>query len=1365
MKTISDVSKTLNEDKKRLVIERYLREKYKEQFNPLWLNTTENYANLAAAIDFFHQLNLDQINLGAIGSDNIETQKDYAEQFKSLVTLLDKLVVFTGDNPPIATSFKGKEAILESLKLNQAMGSRSLRDIHAQVNNLGVAEKLLNEELGQTEWLGEVDLERMLIKLGVKDRTHITRLNSEDIGMILHFERIKHHGETEPYTIPLLLNCGSSGSLRSQGAHWTYATVTVNPTANSISIDYHDSRPLSEDEEDILRGAIDYTDGQYTAFPGCITKEVNVETDGLQDDGWSCGYRALRGLLASPLFPVDGGVNAGHDWLRLVNTNIDSYELRNSVYQILLSDLHVDEDYFIAMNLDREMLKESSKGYELDSEFTQHYLELLTQAKKKNELITTELFTTEYNEIIKQLSGKKIDTERLDSLKRLNEGMKDVQGNKSLSSDAKIIALLDVFANEYALIQNTSGGSNSGLGKFIKSFCEEQFGVELSKDKKYRLKSDGLMMRIFNAQNSTLSKTVEEESLLPPTVKKVTLEPKRVSQSAPLVERTVTVKPNVSPSVDSIRSDGVELGTKMLRKKSALSRVGTMFGNQQFCYAEKPGGVEPGFRAVDLNEEFFIELDKILSDENLLLESTQFSTEDKSPYARLKVALAKEDLPGKQRIFARFINFRAGSPHEIGNLNNGITWLCQEVKGAVDKNKKLSAWMYKLDYAEGEKDRLKGNKEALREFVGTRFAGIFSSKNQNQEVAWVRGPKGFHAVLACGWKQGLVPLKNFLYGGNEPDYSGVLVDDKSAPNKYSKYIPGLGRNLILGVAIGDRDGMGKEAQNKGIADGAFYGFDYGKTYDGEGVCATVQDDFSFEDKYAKYPAVFRGSQFYGLARHYMYRNYSVFYDTDLSERMFGLHLMRKMITGENPSEDIIKSYPGLRHELNRIQESTPSPKELLNQLTQIRTNCKDGSAEQRLVDTYMMQISSGKLSHFDRYFAQIKIEIIEEAIKNNMPYSDIDEYMTFIDGMSVTAAKNNQAILNVFEQRALLTRQEIDLIDRLEKIYSPTSAMSPDGTVFLNTLRFDPLSSRIPFQLKRELDGTYTLSTSKSMNAQQLGDDFEIDWVRKDEGLSCNVTPKQLIKIMDLAETKYHEKRNDLLVKPTYYYETLPRIISLMNEYNPSEAFNVGLGFAWLSNGSLSLRIVPKTEQQVILMQELFGKVSTINEAEIVEVPPESLNEFRCMIEEAYDEMLQIQLKGKTKEVSTDHRHSGVELEMTSVQGSKWDELHRECNETTAISMSQIIGKEANKLIKRYEGLVSGTTFTQIKDAIGEISDINLIQKLLTYNDKTLTDVENINAIVEERIGDVNVVEEELVVTHDNSSTQTEKVNSNLSLL
>lgn len=1347
MISLSEVSKALEIEKKHLLIELYLRETFKERFDPTWLQTMGNYTHLANAIDFFYKLDNDNLNIEALSSNNTETRSTHAEQFKLLSSLLDKLVVFTGDAPPRAIAFKEKDAILAGIALNQRIENRSLRDLHAQSSNLGIAEKLLTEDLGQTEWLGEVDLERMLIKLDIKDRTHITRLNPEDIGMILHFERVKHAEATEPYTIPLLINCGSSGSLRSQGSHWTYAMVTVNPTTNAITIDYQDSMPLNGTERTTLENAITYQDGDYSAFPDA-TAHVTVASDGLQRDGWSCGYRALQGLITAPGFPIDGGVNLREDWLKLAEAQTESYDLRNAVYEILLSGLEINPDYFVAMKLDQEMVKPSTKKetYELDSKFTQHYLKLLTETHTKNP-ITTNHFTEAYQKIIGPLSNITINTKRQETLKELHQEIREIIKNDSLSPDAKIIALLDTFASKYAMILESRGGKNSKLGKFIYDFCLKNLGVELGKDPLYRLKAEGLAAQIINEQLKANPKKIEEGSLLPP-IKKKSTEPYQTSISTPVVGTVKTTPPKVTPSLGTIKTEQIaELDQPTLRQDKKLTRLGSMFGTSQFCYANKPGGVEPGFRALDLNELFFKELDKILADEHLPSD-TKISDQEKLNFKALGESLNKADLGQKRIIFSTFINTQVPGPHDEGTLNTGTQWLCNQVKDAVAKNNKLSAWMYKLDYAEGQKDRVTANKEAIREFVGTRLAGIFSVQNQKQEITWVsNGKNGAHALLACGWKNGLQELTQFLHGGKEPDYNGVLVEDKNAPVKRSKNIPGLGKNLIFGIAIGDRDGMGKDAQNKGFADGEFYGFDYGKPYEGEGVSASISDDFSFEDTYAKAPAIFRGTSVIGVARHYMYRNYSVFYDTPLSERMVGFHLLRKMITGENPSEEVIKSYPGLRQELHRIQENTPSPKELVNQLGDIRSNCREGSQIQSLVDTHIMQLCAGKLSNYDLYFAKMKIDLIDMAIKNEMPYVELASYIKFIDEMAVQANKSNQHLLAAFKERESLSKQEIDLIDKLEKVFSPTSVMSPDGTVFLNTMRFDPQSGRIPFQLKRQENGTYTLSTTNSTIVDQLNKELGLKSVANGKGLSCILTQEQLVKLIDNTALKYNQKRERLLVQPTYQYITLPDMIRLVNKSNLPQEPKVDAGYLWRQDNSLSLRIMAKTEKQAQEMQQIFKTPIKVNKAKIIEIPSGAHQFFQNVIAKRTDEeqnLIQQKTKiGKERTENISSTFSQATVQSPSSTTDKWKELYKKQSEAPVKSLTP-----SEQLIKRFEGLIhEEKTLVLIRNTITEITNSGAIDKLMQYNDKTLAAPNNIKAIIEERLDDIKEIADELVAT------------------
>ncbi|MFJ1267616.1 hypothetical protein ACD661_03475 [Legionella lytica] len=1331
MLSTSEAVNTLDEEKTRRIIELYLRARFKDGFNPAWLDTMDNYAPLAKALIFFDQLGNDNLILAAIGSSNKGTREDYNEQLLRLQEILEDVAPLTDDIPPIAQEFNEKKAILWSLELNQRLESRSLRDLHAQSRNLGIAEKLLNGELGKKEWLGEVDLERMLIKLGVKDRTHITRLDEDDIGMILHFERVKHGTSTAPYTIPLLINCGSN-SLSSQGSHWTYAMVSVNPTTNTVSINYQDSMPLKGSEHTILTNALNYSDGAYSAFPHA-TQTVNTNSNGLQKDGWSCGYRALRGLITAPGFPVTGNVNQGVTWQRLTGAANNSTALCKVVYDELLDEVEIDPQYAEDMALAPSMLTSTSgKSHKIDSKFTQHYRELL-EGKGSARLGASENFAEDYRKISILLGTIRVSTSRTTVLKELKQELNEVMTNKELSSDEKLFAILNVMGTKYSKILNSFRGSNSVLADYIKEFCDKQMGVVLDKDPLYRFKKEGLMSRLLDNQAGIKLEKGVTESLLPPIKKKAL--GTGVSHSAPTVRTTEPLEPRITPSEGSIDKKGARLNQTALREHEKDARLGTMFGLTQFCYGQKPSGVEPGFRAIDLNETFFKELSTILA---------KVPSED-DPYHlnQLGAVLDRaENLKRKQEIFAIYINTHTPKPYREGTkLNPGVQWLCDEIKKAVANNHSLQAWMYKLDYAEGQKERVKANKEAIREFVGTRLAGIFSEQNQKQELAWVNNNEGgAHALLACGWKNGLRELTDFLCNGKEPDYRGVLVEDKDAPLKHSMLIPGLAKNLIFGVAIGDRDGIGKNAQNKGFADGAFYGFDYGKPYEGDGVCDSLEDDFSFDDFYAKTPEFLRRETTVGVARHMMYRNYSVFYDTPLSERMVGLHLLRKMITGENPDEEVIKSYPGLRQELHRIQESPPTPKSLLRQLDLIRHDCSNPKT-MALLEAQVMAVGSGKLSNFDLYFYKIKTDIMEMAVKSGMAYEELSGYIKFIDKMEAQAHTNNSRILKTFAQRVQLTRQELDLLDNLEKIYSPTSIMSSDGEVFLNRLRFEPQSKRIPFQLKHEENGTYTLSTTNKFIAKTVEKEFSLLHPSVTKGaVNYTLTEDQLNKLMAIADQKYHEKVEKELYHPTYKATVLKRVSAMINSDNTPETPKAEFGMKWGEDGHLSLRVEAKTVAQVKQIHKIFGVVVALNTPEILNISPRTLQVFKEKVDAIYVR------DDYASRISTNSSVEDTGIELSSIMkktseptsgSEKWKALHQKEHELTP----------TEQLMKRFETLINKTdVLAQIGDTLAEAHP-DVVEQLMQYNDNTLSNEDNLKAIIQDRLGDIKEIPDELVIT------------------
>ncbi|CEK11940.1 hypothetical protein [Legionella hackeliae] len=1349
MKTPSGMGKLLAKDRKDRIIERYLKEKFKANYNPLWLNTPDNYTQLATAIDFFYDLDDENLAVTAIGSDNPETRETHQLQYLKLVGLLDKFVAFSADTPPVATTFNEKDATLAGIFIKQSVAGRSLRDLHAQATNLGVAEKLLNGQLGQSEWLSEVDLERLLIKLGVKDRVHITRLNADDIGMILHFEREKHGANPAPYSIPLMINCGNNESLGGQGSHWTEVLIRVDPTAGTVNVDYHDSMPADPGAQAILTNAIHYNttsivDGHvknYTAFPAVVHPNlvVRVNSDNSQVDNWSCGYRALHKLLTYAQFPTPVVTPA---WTAFTTALYQSGALRDAIYRLLLDGLQINQDFFAAMQLDKSAFKtlEKGKNYGIDEDFAEQYIKFLATSKSTASSISSEQFTKEYKAIIADLTTRKFDPEPKKIVAQLQENLNKIAKSTS-SSDAKIFALLEAFGAAYHAMADTRGASAQAAQ--INKFCEEQFGVTVSKGPNYHFKKDGLILRMM----TQLGKKSEDVVLPPP--KTVTPEATKISISAPIISSPKVELPSkVSASVNSISTKADPTQAKLLARQT-LSRVGTMFNPTQFCYGHKPSGVEPGFRAIDLDEAFFEQLQKFSvppeltgdeADALKILSATLIKIDKELPIdASEDVRLAA--LSQKQRAFGTFINTLVPTPHDPDRLSPTISWLCEQIKDSIKENKQLSAWLYKLDYAESgaAKERVKANKEALREYVGTHLARIFSDKNQNQKIVWLKGPGGPHALLACGWKNGLRELTDFLHGGGEPDYNGILVEDPKAAVKHGKSLPGLGRNLIFCLAIGDRDGIGKDGQNKGFADGFFYGFDYGKPYEGDGVCGTLQDDFSFTNPGASAPAFLRGSSKIGLARHIMYRNYSIFYDTDLSERMIGVHLMRKMITGENPSEEVIKSYPGLRQELYRIQTNTPTAEELLSRLAVLRSQGKEGGNLQGLIDNLSMQISTGKLRTFDLYFAEIKINLIEAAFNTGMDFKELTDYLKLLDKWSGKAAVSNQQILNVFEQRLSLTKDEITFLDRLEKIVSPTTVMF-DSKTFLNQMQIRKPDERVPFQLEKLPNGNYALTTTNKTVREFLKTQLSLNFNITTKGLSCELTPSALALLMVEVGKQYEVKRQTALAEPIFELVTLPKLkVSVQGEtlvklntlLKGSSPEQTGiLEYLWQPDSTLSLRLTAKTEAQARLLQEIFGlsRLPVLNTGEIINITAKQLQACQQTVNKIYQR----------------------ELDPTAVStpSSKWETFHatRSSKEETT---SEIIRREEElqhlmtTLIDRFAAIntIDKPVLALLSNAIQEMT-LPQVKELLSYKDKTLADRGNIRHIINDELDQICIVDE-----------------------
>ncbi len=146
----------------------------------------------------------------------------------------------------------------------------------------------------QIKWLKDSDLKKLFTNLSIpKNYITIKDMNSTNIGNELHFaRRYNEDKKIEIYKVPFILNINNS--------HWVYAIFSVDTNNKKVSIYYRDSYVINQKEcdevKDIFNKAVEYTDGNFKAFPG-YKVDYDIRSVGLQQDVWSCGYLAAKGVL------------------------------------------------------------------------------------------------------------------------------------------------------------------------------------------------------------------------------------------------------------------------------------------------------------------------------------------------------------------------------------------------------------------------------------------------------------------------------------------------------------------------------------------------------------------------------------------------------------------------------------------------------------------------------------------------------------------------------------------------------------------------------------------------------------------------------------------------------------------------------------------------------------------------------------------------------------------------------------------------------------------------------------------------------------------------------------------------------------
>lgn len=279
---------------------------------------------------------------------------------------------------------------------------------------------------------------------------------------------------------------------------------------------------------------------------------------------------------------------------------------------------------------------------------------------------------------------------------------------------------------------------------------------------------------------------------------------------------------------------------------------------------------------------------------------------------------------------------------------------------------------------------------------------------------------------------------------------GMAVSDDS--------IAGLGESLIVILAGGDRDALGKVGQNKAIsplekpANGKthqFFGIDFGKAYKGNNkFIGSLDDAFNTEQ--------FKGAQDALV-------NLSMLYDNPLREKMKGIYLLAAL-RGKLPDDlkkQIAKEYetsdPDFAEKLQGYPQSLVDDKSPLSIKEEIKAK------------NNLHQETEGQNS--DLYLIEHEIQKYSDLAKNESNSVKKAEYLERASQLTEVKSRVEKAdkkIFDVFANRMYLTPTQIDVLDNIEKLTAQqVYGKSPDGSVMLNHLRVEK-KDRVPWQLKKE---------------------------------------------------------------------------------------------------------------------------------------------------------------------------------------------------------------------------------------------------------------------------------------------------------
>ena len=340
---------------------------------------------------------------------------------------------------------------------------------------------------------------------------------------------------------------------------------------------------------------------------------------------------------------------------------------------------------------------------------------------------------------------------------------------------------------------------------------------------------------------------------------------------------------------------------------------------------------------------------------------------------------------------------------------------------------KPAAFFYQLIRLRKPKEE---NLNAIREVIATEIASNFMKTHDQQLIqGFYRNGTPKIATLAT-WSKEFKSitddiLKTKLAGGNYARGNYLATETERGLQSIDS-IKKLGSSYASAIILGDRDFWGSTLGNKGrifLPQGSeIFGIDFGHCFPSreKAIYPSLDDDFSFLQPRKKSD---------------IFKNYDIFTDTSLSEKMKGYHIAMKLFLGAEPPPWVVASY-GVKFKA---------------EIDKIVPGCA--------------------AAVFDQY-----IEYFTNLADTDENYKGYAESLRHDKDNMLAAANHMQKVFHELEN---LTVRELDLREGLEKLTSKSSIYSPDGKVRLNHLRVER-RDRVKWRIRTPLPGwqnSYYLET------------------------------------------------------------------------------------------------------------------------------------------------------------------------------------------------------------------------------------------------------------------------------------------------